>query len=367
MILGRYDSHQHVDPSKSSCPRIILPFFREWALKVGLEPRRVSAGLARLRLKVARRLKANDFPKACFFTPPLHSFPRPIALSDLNALFSNRSPKTTLQSVDAVSSRREDPASPPPPPSSAAAQEPQGQTSAKSASPYATRSPMDGHPRPSYPIGRWTPGFRLHGRVPLGQSIAAINPVTMPRVHDGQLTPSNLSDWMQKYVDQAMAGRLCGRESFPIARRRSRPLGAKSAAPPDFDSHPIGSPPTRTKDRQKTPSRTDDGFLYYVSVTGITGGTFSRASDVLRRQCFLVARTNRTAGVHRFRYQQPETAAHRSDRRRTDRSVRPRQADRRSKPVRSAEDQQRFPPKRPPKSVGDFSAAKLRRSHRREH
>jgi len=148
-------------------------------------------------------------------------------------------------------------------------------------------------------------GFRLHDVFQLGQSIAANNSVTMPRVT--MVSYSIIYRiGMQKYVDQAMAAGYCGAIVPDLLVEEAAPL-SQVCRTAGFDLIQLVTP-TTTQDRQKRIAELTTGFLYYVSVTGITGERSAVPSDVVDSVSWLREQTALPVCIG-FGISSPETAA----------------------------------------------------------
>jgi len=109
-------------------------------------------------------------------------------------------------------------------------------------------------------------GFRLPHLFELGQSLST--ELTMPMVTMVSYSIIHRTG-MQRYVDQAKAAGYCGAIVPDLLVEEAEPL-VKVCRAADFSLIQLVTP-TTPRDRQVRIAEMSSGFLYFVSVTGITG------------------------------------------------------------------------------------------------
>lgn len=147
--------------------------------------------------------------------------------------------------------------------------------------------------------------FRLQGIFDLGDSLAAGPAKSLPRVTMVSYSIIHRIG-MQAYVDRAMAAGYCGAIVPDLLVEEAGPLsaiGQKSG----FDLIQLVTP-TTTRERQKRIVELTTGFLYYVSVTGITGERSAISSDIVDSVSWLREQTDLPVCIG-FGISSPETAA----------------------------------------------------------
>lgn len=150
-------------------------------------------------------------------------------------------------------------------------------------------------------------GFRLQQVWDLGQELSRHNPtpVTMPRVT--MVSYSIIYRiGMAKYIDQAMAAGYCGAIVPDLLVEEAAPL-SKLCQNAGFDLIQLVTP-TTTRDRQRRIADLTTGFIYYVSVTGITGERAALPSDIVDNVSWLREQTDLPVCIG-FGISSPETAA----------------------------------------------------------
>ncbi|MCM2371386.1 tryptophan synthase subunit alpha [Aporhodopirellula aestuarii] len=150
-------------------------------------------------------------------------------------------------------------------------------------------------------------GFRLQHLFDLGRELTQPNPtkVTMPRVT--MVSYSIIYRvGMAKYVEQAMAAGYCGAIVPDLLVEEAEPL-SKICRAAGFDLIQLVTP-TTTRDRQRRIAELTTGFLYYVSVTGITGERSALPSDIVDSVSWLREQTDLPVCIG-FGISSPETAA----------------------------------------------------------
>ncbi len=150
-------------------------------------------------------------------------------------------------------------------------------------------------------------GFRLKHIFDLGKDLAQSKPtpVTMPRVTMVSYSIIYRTG-MAKYVEQAMETGYCGAIVPDLLVEEAEPL-SKVCQAAGFDLIQLVTP-TTTRDRQRRIADLTTGFLYYVSVTGITGERSALPSDIVDSVSWLREQTELPVCIG-FGISSPETAA----------------------------------------------------------
>ncbi|MFG0289346.1 MAG: tryptophan synthase subunit alpha [Rhodopirellula sp. JB044] len=150
-------------------------------------------------------------------------------------------------------------------------------------------------------------GFRLKEIFELGETLsqAAPTPVTMPRVTMVSYSIIYRTG-MAKYVEQAKAAGYCGAIVPDLLVEEAEPL-SKVCREAEFDLIQLITP-TTTRERQRRIAELTTGFLYYVSVTGITGERSALPSDIVDNVSWLREQTDLPVCIG-FGISSPETAA----------------------------------------------------------
>ena len=107
---------------------------------------------------------------------------------------------------------------------------------------------------------------------------------------------------LEKYVDEVRAARRRGADRAGPAGRGIGRSWPRSAAARDVSLIQLVTP-TTPRERAVRIAETSTGFLYYVSVAGITGERTAAAAGA-GRQRRLAAHADRPADLHRLRHQQ---------------------------------------------------------------
>jgi tryptophan synthase alpha chain len=153
-------------------------------------------------------------------------------------------------------------------------------------------------------------GFRLQGVFDLGRDLSARPSVTVPPVTMPRVTMVSYSIiyriGMAKYVEQAMQAGYCGAIVPDLLVEEAAPLSQVCRAA-GFDLIQLVTP-TTTQDRQRRIADLTTGFLYYVSVTGITGERTVLPANLVDNVSWLRAQTELPICIG-FGISSPETAA----------------------------------------------------------
>lgn len=94
---------------------------------------------------------------------------------------------------------------------------------------------------------------------------------------------------MRRYIDQAMAAGVCGAIVPDLLLEEAQPL-AELCRAADFSLIQLVTP-TTPRDRQVRIAELSSGFLYFVSVTGITGERSQMAAGLLENVAWLREQT----------------------------------------------------------------------------
>ncbi len=158
-------------------------------------------------------------------------------------------------------------------------------------------------------------GFRLQGVFDLGRELATSTLSTVPPVTMSPLTMPRVTMvsysiiyriGMAKYVEQAMQAGYCGAIVPDLLVEEAAPLSQVCRAA-GFDLIQLVTP-TTTQDRQRRIAELTTGFLYYVSVTGITGERTVLPANLIDNVSWLREQTELPICIG-FGISSPETAA----------------------------------------------------------
>lgn len=153
-------------------------------------------------------------------------------------------------------------------------------------------------------------GFRLQSVFELGERLSAGNPADGPTASMPRVTMVSYSIihriGMQAYVDRAMVAGYSGAIVPDLLVEEAKPL-SDVCGKAGFDLIQLVTP-TTTRDRQKQIVELTSGFLYYVSVTGITGERSALPSDIIDNVSWLREQTDLPVCIG-FGISSPETAA----------------------------------------------------------
>ncbi|EMI57016.1 tryptophan synthase subunit alpha [Rhodopirellula sallentina] len=150
-------------------------------------------------------------------------------------------------------------------------------------------------------------GFRLKEIFELGETLsqAAPTPVSMPRVTMVSYSIIYRTG-MARYVELAKAAGYCGAIVPDLLVEEAEPL-SKVCREAEFDLIQLITP-TTTRERQRRIAKLTTGFLYYVSVTGITGERSALPADIIDNVSWLREQTDLPVCIG-FGISSPETAA----------------------------------------------------------
>lgn len=152
-------------------------------------------------------------------------------------------------------------------------------------------------------------GFRLQHLFDLGEQLTEQLPKSdggsMPRVTMVSFSIIHRIG-MQAYVERAMQAGYCGAIVPDLLVEEAAPLN-KVCQAAGFDLIQLVTP-TTTRERQKRIVELTTGFLYYVSVTGITGERSALPSDIIDNVSWLREQTKLPVCIG-FGISSPETAA----------------------------------------------------------
>ncbi|TWT86975.1 tryptophan synthase subunit alpha [Neorhodopirellula pilleata] len=152
-------------------------------------------------------------------------------------------------------------------------------------------------------------GFRLQHLFDLGTRLTNDLPQadgeTMPRVTMVSYSIIHRIG-MQAYVERAMQAGYCGAIVPDLLVEEAEPL-SKVCRAAGFDLIQLVTP-TTTRERQKRIVELTTGFLYYVSVTGITGERSALPSDIVDNVTWLRDQTELPVCIG-FGISGPETAS----------------------------------------------------------
>lgn len=152
-------------------------------------------------------------------------------------------------------------------------------------------------------------GFRLQHLFDLGNKLHEVLPKTdagvMPRVTMVSYSIIHRIG-MQSYVERAMQAGYCGAIVPDLLVEEAAPL-SKVCGQAGFDLIQLVTP-TTTRERQKRIVELTTGFLYYVSVTGITGERSALPADIIDNVSWLREQTTLPVCIG-FGISSAETAA----------------------------------------------------------
>ncbi|TWT56384.1 tryptophan synthase subunit alpha [Allorhodopirellula solitaria] len=147
-------------------------------------------------------------------------------------------------------------------------------------------------------------GFRLQGVFDLGRDLSA-DAAMMPRVT--MVSYSIIYRMgMAKYVERAKQAGYCGAIVPDLLVEEAAPL-SQVCRDAEFDLIQLITP-TTTRDRQRRIADLTTGFLYYVSVTGITGERTVLPTNLVDNVSWLREQTDLPVCIG-FGISGPETAA----------------------------------------------------------
>jgi tryptophan synthase alpha chain len=129
-------------------------------------------------------------------------------------------------------------------------------------------------------------GFQLSGLFDLGKKVTPM--IAMPLITMVSYSIIHRIG-MQRYVDSAMQAGYCGAIVPDLLVEEAKPL-ADICRKADFSLIQLVTP-TTPRDRQVRIAELSSGFLYYVSVTGITGERSKMADGLLENVGWLRERT----------------------------------------------------------------------------
>jgi len=132
-------------------------------------------------------------------------------------------------------------------------------------------------------------GFRLQRIFDLGKQLKSAPPVSMPLVSMVSYSIIHRTG-MQRYVDSAMAAGYSGAIVPDLLVEEAEPL-ANICRKADFSLIQLVTP-TTPRDRQVRIAELSSGFLYFVSVTGITGERSTIAGGLIENVGWLREKTS---------------------------------------------------------------------------